>query len=88
MQVDASGVKAVLPPGLSLETARRINEAGFRLDGIERIDEHGTVFFTEEAISIYQTLLGYDCRSLSLGNMEERAKELQDRDARVRLDNR
>ncbi|HEU5376239.1 MAG TPA: hypothetical protein VFV38_12410 [Ktedonobacteraceae bacterium] len=88
VQVDARGVKVALPPDLSLEAAKKINEAGLCLDGIEHIDENGTVFFTEEAISIYQTLLGYDCRSLSLGNMEGRAKELQDRYERVKLDKR
>jgi len=45
--VDRNGGTVTLPPDLNLEEAVRINEEGQRFDGIERIDEDGTVHFTE-----------------------------------------
>ncbi|HEU5383631.1 MAG TPA: hypothetical protein VFV38_50165 [Ktedonobacteraceae bacterium] len=75
--VHARRVELALPPGLCLEKAKQINEAGLHLDGIERIDEQGTVFFTEEARAVYQNVLGYDCHSLSLQEVQERMRELR-----------
>ncbi len=77
VRVTAQGEEIVLPAGLSLEAARQINEAGLRLDGIEQINEQGTVFFTEEARTMYQTMFGYECYSLSLEETEERMEELR-----------
>lgn len=85
VRVDASGVEVALPSGLTFEKARSINEAGLRLDGIERIDDDGTVFFTDEAVSIYQAILGYECQSLPLVEIEERTKELYTRYKAVAL---
>src|SRR5258708_3723317 len=70
VRVNTKGVEVVLPPGLTREDALAINEAGLRLDGIEHIDEHGTVLFTEEAIATYQSILGYQCQSLPLSELE------------------
>jgi hypothetical protein len=79
VRVNTKGVEIVLPPGLTREAAQEINEAGLRFDGIEHIDERGTVFFTEEATAMYQRILGYECQSLRLSEVEERAIELQAR---------
>ena len=76
VRVNASGVELALPTGLTLEEAMHINEAGLRLDGIEHIDEKGTIFFTEEAVSMYQEVLGYECQNLPLQEVEERVREL------------
>ena len=72
-----TGVEIVLPEGLTLDEAIRMNQEGQRLDGIERIDENGTVYFTESNMAILKRTLGYDCQSMPLSEVENWAKELR-----------
>ncbi len=44
VKIDAQGIEVVLPPHVSLEAALQINEAGLRLDGIQKIEDDGTVY--------------------------------------------
>ncbi|MBW2122210.1 MAG: hypothetical protein JRH07_10240 [Deltaproteobacteria bacterium] len=76
VRVDASGGEVVLPPGIDLDEAVRINREGQRFNGIEGIDKDGTVHFTESAAAIMAELLGYECRVMKLDETEERAREL------------
>src|SRR5579859_2908802 len=73
------GLEVVLPQGLTLEDAIRINQEGQRLDGIEKIDPDGTVSFVEENMAILKQVLGYDCRHMPLSEVEYWAQELQAR---------
>lgn len=77
VRVNARGVEVILPSDLTLETAKQINESGLRLDGIELIEQNGTVVFTDEAVSAFKETLGYECKYLPLDETEEWAKELQ-----------
>ncbi len=77
VRVNAHGVEVVLPPTLSLEAAIQINEAGLRTDGIERIENDGTVYFIEENMEIFKEILHYHCRSMPLAEVHDRAQELQ-----------
>ena len=77
VKVCSQGVEVLLPPTLSLENAIRINEAGLPFDGIEKIENDGTVYFTEKNMAILKDLLGYDCRRMPLSEVEDRARELQ-----------
>jgi len=79
VRADAQGIALALPEGLSREEALSLNQAGLMLDGIEQIEENGTVCFTENAVTIYKKLLGYECRRLLLSEVEDRAKELRAR---------
>jgi hypothetical protein len=76
VHVNARDVEVVLPSGLSLERARQINEAGLRLDSIQRIASDGTVFFTEEVVSVVQETLGYRWTCLPLAEVDKWAEEL------------
>ncbi len=67
----------VFPQGLTLEEAIRINEDGQRLDGIEQIDNDGTVYFTERNMAILKEVLGYECRRMPLAEVEGWARELR-----------
>jgi hypothetical protein len=64
---------------MTLEQAIRINEEGQRLDGIERIEEDGTVYFAERNMAILKETLGYECRRMALSDVERRADELRAR---------
>ena len=66
----------VLPQDMTLEEAIRINEEGQRYDGIEKIDQEGTVHFTGNAFTIMKEMLGYDCKVMKLGETEDRTVEL------------
>jgi len=74
-RLSAEGAEVVLP-GLSLEEAVEINEAGARLDGIERVKDDGTVVFVEENVELMREVVGYECEELKVSESEERAREL------------
>lgn len=71
-----SGVKIILPEGISMQQARKINEDAQLYDGIESIRTDGTVILTEKAHSIMNEYLNYDCKEFSLDDVEERSNEL------------
>jgi hypothetical protein len=77
VRVAADSVEVVLPDGLTIDQAIRINEDCQRFDGIERIDEEGTVYFADREMSILKTMLDYECRRMPLAEVEDQAKELQ-----------
>jgi hypothetical protein len=79
VRVNAQGVEVVLPPSLTLETAIHINEADLQYDGIERIEEDGTVVFTEEHMRPLSELLGYSCQRLPLAELEQWTQELYEK---------
>jgi hypothetical protein len=77
LRAGTQGLEIVLPPGLTLEEAIRINQVGQKLDGVEKIEQDGTVYFTEKNMLILKETLGYECRRMPLLEVEERAKELR-----------
>ena len=76
VRLNASGVEVVLPEGLTLEEAIKINTDGLKWDGYEEIKDDGTLVFTEAATKVYQEILGVEVRELRLQDAEEKAKEL------------
>jgi hypothetical protein len=76
VRAGTTGVSVVLPEGLSLDEAVTVNKEGGVFDGIERIDDDGTVYFTEREMSVMKRTLGYWCRSLRLEDSEKWANEL------------
>jgi len=53
-----------------------INENAQRGDGIERIEDDGTVIYTDKAIQIMKQVLDYDLTPLKFDECDERAEEL------------
>ncbi|NEC09501.1 hypothetical protein G3I26_30135 [Streptomyces sp. SID7909] len=76
VRVGAAGGTVDLDGSLTLPEAIRINEECQRADGIEGIDADGTVTFTEREMAIMKRLIGYECRTMKLGDTAEWAKEL------------
>ena len=76
-RLSAKGVKITLPSELSLDDAVKINEEAQKFDGIEAIEDDGTVVFTEKAYTTLKKMLGYDCKELKLEDVERRARELR-----------
>ena len=77
IRLNARGVEVVLPEELTLEQAVKINEEAQKFDGIERIENEGTVVCTDKSVRIMRDMLGYNCRRLEIENSEAKAKELQ-----------
>ena len=77
--VSSKGVQPAPIQGLSLAEAIHINERSHRFDGIERIEEDGTVVYCPASVEIMRTTLGYDCPRLCPSDAEERAMELMSR---------
>jgi hypothetical protein len=77
IQVNTEEIKLLLPDGVTLDVALQINEAGLCFDGIEKIEDDGTVVFTEEHMAILKKTLGYSCTRMPVSETEYWAKELQ-----------
>jgi len=76
VRLSSKGAEVVLPEGVSMEEAIRINEEDQRCDGIEKIEDDGTVVCTENAVRLMKEIFGYDCRRIRIEENEEKAKEL------------
>lgn len=76
VRVGRKGASVDLDPGLPLDEAVRINEDCQRADGIEGIDEDGTVTFTGPEMAIMKRMINYECRSMKLDEAGEWADEL------------
>ena len=76
-RLNAEGADVVLP-GISLDEAIDINNAGGRIDGIEEIKDDGTVVFLDENVEYMREVVGYDCKELKLKDSAERAKDLNE----------
>ena len=74
-----AGVEILWPEPLSPDEAKAVNERAQVGDGIERIEDDGTVHFTEAAASVMHGVLGYDCKVLHPEDAEGRATELRER---------
>lgn len=76
VRLSARGAEVVLPQELTLKQAIAINEGGLPFDGIARIEDDGSVTYTE---STYEAMraLGYDCRQLTFDALEARSAELK-----------
>ena len=76
VRLSGSGAQVVLPSGVTMEEALTINEIGQRSDGVERIDDDGTVVYTERATAIIKDVLGYDLLPLPFDECDARAQDL------------
>ncbi len=77
VKVTREGVEVILPDNLTMAQAIYINEVGQCLDGIEKIDDKGAIYFAEKEMSILREMLGYECRHMTIDESEQRAKELK-----------
>jgi len=75
-RLSAEGAEVVLPAGITLEKAIKINEESNRCDGVEEIRSNGDIVITDESAEIMKRILGYDCKVLKISESAERAKEL------------
>jgi hypothetical protein len=76
VRISQRGLFIDLPSTLTLDQAIDINRQCQRFDGIESVDDDGTVRFTQKAASVLRDVLSYDCDSYRPEDCEGRAVEL------------
>ncbi|GAG37994.1 unnamed protein product, partial [marine sediment metagenome] len=69
-------VEVVLPDDITLEEAIAINEEGNRFDGIEKIENDGTIIITDKSYRIMRDMLGYDVKKFNIRDSKEVAEQL------------
>jgi hypothetical protein len=77
VKIGAKGGSIDLPASLTLEEAIEINRVCQQYDGIERVEDDGTVFFTEREMGIIREMTGYECKSMKLQDCEGQAEEMR-----------
>ena len=75
VRLSAKGAEVVLPEEITLEESIRINQEAQRYDGVERIEEDGTVVFADYSVQIMKEMLGFDCPQFKPDESEARARE-------------
>jgi hypothetical protein len=76
VRLSYDAVDVVIPEGLTLEEAVRINEDGAKWDGIQEIKPDGTLVLTDKAAKIMRDTLGYEREEYRLSESTTIAKEL------------
>ena len=76
VRIDKGEVTLDLPPGVTEEQAVRFNEQQALADGVERIDDDGTVHFTDAAREAVAALDPTLADPLEIGDLEARAAKL------------
>ena len=77
--VNAAGGEVTLPQDIDLDEAIRINEEGAWFDGIERIEDDGTIHFRDEHMQIVKDMLGYYVQSMRVEESEACYRELDEK---------
>ena len=75
--IGSGTVELRLPPDLDETAAVAINDRAARFDGIERIEEDGTVVYTAESRAAMENL-GYRCEAVEFEDLARRCDELKD----------
>lgn len=76
VRIAKAGLLVDLPGKLTLDEAIDINCRCQHYDGIESVDDDGTVRFTDASSEVLHEVLGFDLKSYSPEECEERAAEL------------
>ena len=76
IRISAKGVEIVLPEGMSLEEAIKINTDGMKREGVEEIKDNGTIVLTDEASKICKELYGFTLTEIRFADMEDLGLEM------------
>jgi hypothetical protein len=65
VRLDRTGADVVLPTDIDISEAVKIGQTGNRYNGVKRIEDDGTVLFTEKTRDIFDRYLGIDVAECS-----------------------
>lgn len=77
VRLSAKGAEVVVPEGLTLKEVIHINEEAQKYDGIERIENDGSVVLTEKSHKIMEKLLNYERQRFGISESESAVGELR-----------
>ena len=77
VRLNAQGAEVVLPQDLTMQDAMKIFEGGMKADGIERIENDGTVVFTEPTVRLMEDVLHMNWPKMRVDQAEEMAKDFK-----------
>lgn len=76
VRLSSEGVDVFLPEGINLEEAVQLNNDAQVYEGVESIQDDGTVILTDKSSGIFKDLLDFDCKTYTIADVEAKAKEL------------
>lgn len=76
VKVSSSKIELSLPPEWTLEQAIEVNTQSLKWDGIEAIENDGTIVFTSETQKAIHQLMGKSIERLNVSNAAEQAEEI------------
>jgi len=76
VRLSSEGVDVFLPEGITLDEAVQLNNDAQVHEGVESIEEDGTVILTDKSAGIFKDLLDFDCKIYTIADVEVKAKEL------------
>jgi hypothetical protein len=74
--VDIRGVRPLFPKNVSKAEINNIMKTGLKVDGVEKVDNKGTVYFTEDAQHLMSTYLGIDRKTMKIDESHDMTLEL------------
>jgi len=77
VRLSRKGAELVLPPELSLESARKLMTEAQQFDGILEIRGNGDIVLTDEAYQNFKDTLGVDCKIVRVEEAYEQWIELK-----------
>ena len=76
VRLRASGVKVVLPKGITMEQAIKVNTEDMKFEGVEEMKDDGTLVITDEAYKITKEIFGVAHREFRFADTEEQSEEI------------
>jgi hypothetical protein len=76
VRMNSNGPSIELPRGLSLQEVEALFKKGMNVDGVEKINDDGSIVFSESALRILRDILGIDRKVLRLSELKEMNDEL------------
>ena len=77
VRLNSDVVEVVRPHELTQNEAEKINNRGMKADGIERVDNQGTVYFTTNTRELLEEFLGISRKYVKLDELMDMTKELR-----------
>jgi hypothetical protein len=76
IRVNAKGVEVVLPEGITMKQAEKINIDDCNFEGVKEMKKDGTLVFNDEGIEVMKKYFGMSQTELKFEEMADRAKEI------------
>jgi hypothetical protein len=77
VKLSRKGAEVLIPKGMTLEKARNLMLEAQQYDGIQEILDNGDIVLTDESYEAFKEMLNIDCKTVTIEDSFEQAKELR-----------